>query len=73
MSPEQYAAELVAEAVTAELDEPPPGFIESADDLRASLELEMRQLENGEGELIPHEQVMAEMRAELEAAKARTC
>ena len=71
VTPEQYAAELVAEAVAFDINEPPPGFIESEQDLRASLEEQLRQIDSGEGELIPHEQVMAEMRAKIEAAKAR--
>ncbi|MFT3729247.1 MAG: hypothetical protein QM759_15600 [Terricaulis sp.] len=71
VTPEELAAGLVAEGVALDLDLPPPGFVESEEELRASLEEQLRQIENGEGELIPHEQVMAEMRAKIEAAKAR--
>jgi len=70
VTPEQYAAELVAEAVSIDIDSPPPGFLVSEEELRASIAEQMRQIENGEAELIPHEQVMAEMRAKLAAAKA---
>jgi hypothetical protein len=71
VTPEQYAAELVAEAVAIDIDTPPPGFLVSEEELRASIAEQMRQIESGEAELIPHEQVMAEMRAKLAAAKAR--
>lgn len=70
VSPEQYAAEVVAEAVAIDIDAPPPGFLQSEEELRASIAEQMRQIERGEAELIPHEQVMAEMRAKLKAAKA---
>jgi predicted transcriptional regulator len=71
LTPEQYAAELVAEAVAIDIDTPPPGFIETEEELRASIAEQMRQIESGEAELYTHEQVMAEMRAKLDAAKAR--
>ena len=71
VSPEQYAAELVAEAVTIDDDAPPPGFVQSEAEFRASVAAQMRKIESGEAKLIPHEQVMADMRAKLDAAKAR--
>lgn len=71
VTPEQFAAELVAEAIAVDIDAPPPGLLVPEEDLRASIAEQMRQLESGEAELIPHEQVMAEMRAKLDAAKAR--
>jgi predicted transcriptional regulator len=71
VTPEQYAAELVAEGVAIDIDTPPPEFIESEAELRASIAEQMRQIESGEAVLIPHEQVMAEVRAKLAAAKAR--
>lgn len=71
VSPEQYAAELVTEGVVIDIDAPPPGFVQSEDELRASIAEQMRKIEGGEAELIPHDEVMADMRAKLEAAKAR--
>lgn len=71
VSPEQYAAALVAEAVAIDRDDVPPGLIVSEEELRASLTEQMRQIESGDAELYTHEQVMAEMRAKLDAAKAR--
>lgn len=71
ISPEQYAAELVAEGVEIDLDDVPPGLLVSEEELRASIEEQMRKIESGEAELIPHEQVMAEARAILKEAKAR--
>jgi hypothetical protein len=71
VTPEQYAAELVAEAVAVDIDTPPPGFLVSDEELRASIAEQMRQIESGEAELYTHEQVMAEMRAKLDAAKVR--
>lgn len=71
VTPEQYAADLVAEGIGSDLDEAPPALTISDEELRASIAEQMRQIESGEAELIPHEQVMAEMRAKLAAAKAR--
>lgn len=71
VSPEQYAADLVAEAIAIDIDTPPPGFLVSEEELRASIAEQMRQIESGEAELIPHDQVMPEMRAKLAAAKVR--
>lgn len=71
VSPEQYAADLVAEVVGLDIDEPPPGLVVSEEELRASIAEQMRKIESGEAKLIPHEQVMAEARAIIEAAKAR--
>jgi len=71
VTPEQYAADLVAEGIAIDIDAPPPGLIVSEEELRASIAEQMRQIESGEAELYTHEQVMAEMRAKLEAAKAR--
>ncbi len=67
-SPEQVAAELVSEFVN---DDVPPGFLMSEEALRASLTEQMRRIESGEAELIPHDQVMEEMRAITAEAKAR--
>lgn len=69
--PEQYAAEVVADVVGFDLDAPPPGFLVPEEELHASLEEQMRQIDSGEAKLIPHEDVMAEVRAIIEAAKAR--
>jgi hypothetical protein len=71
ISPEQYAAEVVADIVGFDFDAPPPGFVVPEEELHASLVEQMRQLESGEAKLIPHEEVMAEVRAIIEAAKAR--
>lgn len=71
ISPEQYAAEVVADIVGFDFDAPPPGFLATEEELRASLEEQMRQIESGEAKLIPHEDVMAEVRDIIEAAKAR--
>lgn len=71
VSPEQYAADLVAEGVGISIDSPPPGFLVSEEELRASLAERMRQIESGEAELVSHDQVMAEMRTKLELGKAR--
>jgi hypothetical protein len=73
VTPEQYAAEVVAEAVDIDLSDlpPPPGSIVSEEELRRSIEEQMRKIESGEAALFPHEQVVAEARAIIEAAKAR--
>jgi hypothetical protein len=70
-SPEQYAADIVAETAALDLDEPPPGLLVSEETLRASIAEQLRKIDKGEAELFPHEQVMAEARAIIEAAKAR--
>jgi len=71
VTPEQYAAELVADAVSVDIDDVPPGLIVPEEELRASLAEQMRQLETGEAQLYTHEEVMAEMRTKIDAAKAR--
>jgi len=73
VTPEQLAAEVVAEAMDIDLGDlpPPPGSIVSDEELRQSIEEQMRKIENGEAELFPHDQVIAEARAIIEAAKAR--
>jgi predicted transcriptional regulator len=70
VSPEQYAADVVADIVGFDVDAPPPGFLVPEEELRASLTKQMRQIESGEAKLIPHEEVMAEVRAIIDAAKA---
>ncbi len=71
VTPEQYAGDLVAKAVAVDMDDVPPGLVGSEEELRASLAEQMRKIESGEAQLYTHEQVMAEMRAKLDAAKAR--
>ncbi|MGD9814267.1 MAG: hypothetical protein AB7Q23_00990 [Hyphomonadaceae bacterium] len=70
VTPEQYIAEVVSDLVGVDWEAPPPDLIEPEDDLRASLAEQLRQIESGEAELIPHDDVMREMRAIVGAAKA---
>ncbi len=70
VTPEQYVAEVVSDLIGVDWDTPPPDLIEPEDDLRASLAEQLRQIESGEAELIPHDDVMREMRAIVGAAKA---
>jgi hypothetical protein len=71
VSPEQYASDLVTEGIRIDLHDVPPGLVVSDEELRASMAEQLRKIESGEAELIPHEQVMAEARAKLAAARAR--
>jgi hypothetical protein len=49
VTPEQYAAELLVEALAFEsaMDDVPPGLIVSEEELRASIEQQMREIEDG--------------------------
>ena len=69
VSPEQFAADVVADVISDYDPEIGPPLAISDEELRASVEEQRRQIEAGTALLIPHEQVMAEMRAKL--AKAR--
>ncbi|MES1156607.1 MAG: hypothetical protein ABUL73_02400 [Alphaproteobacteria bacterium] len=71
VSPEEYAAEVVSEIVDLKFDEPPPGFLKSGEDLRAAMTEQLRRVESGEAETFSHEEVMAEARAIIEAARKR--
>lgn len=67
ISPEQYAAELVAEGVAA--GDFPPLTI-SDEELRISIEEQRRQIAAGTAMLYSHEEVMAAARARLNKALA---
>jgi hypothetical protein len=71
VTPEQYAAELVADAVAPDLSDlpPPPGLTINDEELRASIERQRREIAAGTAKLYTHEEVMAGARAIL--AKAR--
>jgi hypothetical protein len=69
VSPEQYAAELVAEQMAADDGEPRPPLSISDEELRASIEQQRRDIAAGTATLYSHEEVMAGARAIL--AKAR--
>ena len=66
VSPEAYAAEVVAETVA---DDGFPPLNISDEELRASIGQQRRDIAAGTAKLIPHDEVMAEMRAKL--AKGR--
>jgi hypothetical protein len=68
-SPEQYAADIVAETAALDLDEPPPGLAISDEELRASIEQQRRDIASGAATLYSHKEVIAGARAIL--AKAR--
>ena len=68
VSPEQYAAELVVEALSYDAY---PVVTISGEGFLASIEEQQRQIADGSAVLYSHEQVMAEARAVIEAAKAR--
>lgn len=71
VTPEQYAAELVTEAIDPDLSDlpPPPGLTISDEELRASIEQQRRDIAVGVATLYSHEEVVAGARAIL--AKAR--
>lgn len=69
VSPEQYAAELVAELVAGHEGEPWPPLSISDDELRASIESQRRDIAAGTAKLYAHDEVVAGARAIL--AKAR--
>lgn len=68
VSPEQYAAELMAELIAAD-DGPWPPLSISDEELRASIEQQRREIAAGTAKLYAHDEVMAGARAIL--AKAR--
>jgi hypothetical protein len=69
VTPEQYAAELVAELMAAEDGEPWPPLSISDEELRASIEQQRRDIAAGTAKLYSQDEVMAGARAIL--AKAR--
>jgi hypothetical protein len=69
ITPEQYAADLVAELMAADDDEPLPPLSISDEDLRASIEQQRRDIAGGTAKLYSQDEVMAGARAIL--AKAR--
>jgi predicted transcriptional regulator len=70
-SPEALAAEAVADMVNLAFDEGPERLRVSSEELRASLEAQMREIDEGTAVLIPHEEIVAEMRAKVAQARAR--
>lgn len=70
VSPEQYAAELMAEVMDAGDAEPWPPLSISDDELRASIESQRRDVAAGVAQLYSHEEVMAGARAILAKARA---
>jgi hypothetical protein len=69
VTPEQYAADLVAELMAADDGEPWPPLSISDEELRASVEQQRREIAAGTAKLYKHDEVMAGARAIL--AKAR--
>lgn len=67
VSPEQYAAELVAELIASDAPWPPLSI--SDEELRASVERQRRDIAAGTATLYDHDEVIAGARAIL--AKAR--
>lgn len=69
VTPEQYAAELVAELIASEDGEPWPPLSISDEELRASVEQERREIAAGTAKLYSHDEVMAGARAILARAR----
>ncbi|PZO48726.1 MAG: hypothetical protein DCF16_15920 [Alphaproteobacteria bacterium] len=69
VSPEQYAAELVAELIASSEGEPFPALSISNEELRASIESQRRDIAAGTAKLYDHDEVVTGARAIL--AKAR--
>lgn len=69
VTPEQYAAELVAELMASNDGEPWPPLSISDEELRASVEQQRREIAAGTAKLYSQDEVMAGARAIL--AKAR--
>ena len=69
VTPEQYAAEVVAEVVGADDGEQWPPLSITDDELRASIEQQRRDIAAGTARLYSHDEVMTGARAIL--AKAR--
>jgi hypothetical protein len=69
VSPEQYAADLVAELMASDDGGSWPPFSISDEELRASIEQQRRDIAAGTAQLYSHEEVMAGARAIL--AKGR--
>lgn len=70
-SPEALAAAAVADMVNLAFDEGPERLRLSPEELRASLEAQMREIDEGTAVLIPHEEIVAEMRAKVAQARTR--
>lgn len=70
-SPEALAAEAVADMVNLAFDDGPERLRLTEAELRVSLETQMREIDEGTAILIPHEEVMAELRAKIARAAAR--
>jgi hypothetical protein len=69
VTPEQYAAELVAELMASDAGAPWPPLSISDEELRASVEEQRREIAAGTAKLYSQDEVMAGARAIL--AKAR--
>lgn len=69
VTPEQYAADLVAELIASDDGEPWPPLSISDEELRASIEQQRRDIAAGTAQLHSHDEVIAGARAIL--AKAR--
>lgn len=65
VSPEQYAADLVAEGVSYDSY---PVLTISDEELLASIEEQRRRIADGSAVLFPHDEVMREARARLKKA-----
>lgn len=70
VSPEQYAAELVAELIALDAGAPLPPLSISDEELRASVEAQRREIAAGVAKLHSHDDVMAGARAILAKAAA---
>ncbi len=70
-SAEALAKEAVVDMVNLAFDDGPERLKLTDEELRASIEAQMREIDEGAAVLIPHEEVMAEMRAKIAQARAR--
>lgn len=68
VSPEQYAAELVAELIASDDGAPWPALSISDEELRASIESQRREIVAGTAQLYSHDEVLAGARAILAKA-----
>jgi hypothetical protein len=69
VTPEQYAAQLVAELMATDGGEPWPPLSISDEELRASIEQQRREIAAGTAKLYTHEEVMAGARDPREGAR----
>jgi predicted transcriptional regulator len=69
--PETLAAEAVADMVNLAFDDGPERLRLGPEELRASLGAQMREIDEGKAVLIPHDEVMAGLRARIAETRAK--